>query len=414
MIKSLFRQMWNQRQANVWVWAELIVVLVLLWYAVDLVYNYEASARQPKGYDTENVFDIKLNIKPALQNDSLVMSHSTDYLEQIYNLIRQYQGVEEACFYYGTIPYTDDTQFEGYAPHSDSTHLVNCFIRYVSPTYFNVFRLQPLSGSFDETHWDKNEYPMPALMSVTLSDSLFSGRSGVGETCFNPYFLNSPYPETNYKVMAVLPAHKTDDYERYEPFIYLPSPPLTYWHHIAVRVTPDAVSGFTERFIKEMQGKLAIGPYYLYDINSYADMKEAFDIEQGTVNYLNTTYAVIVFFIFNIFLGMLGTFWFRTRKNRSEIALRMTLGCSKMDIFGHYTLEGFILLGVAAVPAILICLNMQVVDLTVHTLMEPTFGRFIFCFMLAVLLLAVIIFLGIYFPARKAMRIEPAEALHNE
>lgn len=30
-------------------------------------------------------------------------------------------------------------------------------------------------------------------------------------------------------------------------------------------------------------------------------MKEAFDIEQGTVNYLNTTYAVILFFVFNIF-----------------------------------------------------------------------------------------------------------------
>ena len=62
MIKSLFRQMWNQRHANVWVWVELIVVLILLWYSIDLVYNYEAAARQSKGYDTENVFDIQLNI----------------------------------------------------------------------------------------------------------------------------------------------------------------------------------------------------------------------------------------------------------------------------------------------------------------------------------------------------------------
>ena len=65
MIKSLFRQMWNQRHANVWVWVELIVVLILLWYSIDLVYNYEAAARQTKGYDTENVFDIQLNLKSA-------------------------------------------------------------------------------------------------------------------------------------------------------------------------------------------------------------------------------------------------------------------------------------------------------------------------------------------------------------
>lgn len=84
MIKSLFRQMWNQRHANVWVWAELVVVIVLLWYGIDLVYNYEAAARQPKGYDTENVFDIQLNIKPILQRDSVLMSRYTEYLEQIY------------------------------------------------------------------------------------------------------------------------------------------------------------------------------------------------------------------------------------------------------------------------------------------------------------------------------------------
>lgn len=414
MIKSLFRQMWNQRHANVWVWAELVVVLVLLWYGIDLVYNYEASARQPKGYDTENVFDIRVDIKPALQNDSVLMSYSAEYWSQIYHLIREYQGVEEACYYYGTIPYTRKNMYEGYAPHSDSTHVVGCYIRYVSPTYFNVFRLQPLQGSFDANHWDENEYPMPVLMSETLSDSLFSGHNGVGQTCFNPYFLNSTHPETNYKVMAVLPAHKTDEYERYEPFIYLPSPPLTHWHYLSVRVAPDFVAGFTERFMQDMQGKLSIGPYYLYDISSYADMKEAFDIEQGTVNYLNTTYAVIIFFVFNIFLGMLGTFWFRTRKNRSEIALRMALGCSRVNIFGHYVLEGLLLLVLAAVPAILICINMQMVDITVHTLIDPSFGRFLFCFIWAMLLLGMIIFLGIYFPARKAMRIQPAEALHNE
>ena len=45
---------------------------------------------------------------------------------------------------------------------------------------------------------------------------------------------------------------------------------------------------------------------------------------------------------------------------------------------------------------------------------EPAWGRFLLCFVSAMLLLGIIILLGIYFPARKAMRIEPADALHNE
>lgn len=72
------------------------------------------------------------------------------------------------------------------------------------------------------------------------------------------------------------------------------------------------------------------------------------------------------------------------------------------------------LLVIAAIPAWLICFNMWHADLTIHTLMEATFTRFTFCFLTAFFLLAIIIFLGILFPAWRAMKIQPAEALHNE
>ena len=415
MIKSLLKQIWNQRRTNIWVWAELMIVTVLLWYGIDLIYNFEGAARQSKGYDTECVFNVALNKNPLLMKDSAIASRSSVYLDQIYNQIRQYKGVEEACYYYGCVPYTIIKMGEGYAPHSDSTHIVNCNIRYVNPTYFKVFRMQPMAGAIEQKQWKDSEYPMPAVMSSTLSDSLFSRKEAVGKTCFNPYYLNSEHPQTNYKVMAVLPPQKLDDYQRYEPFVYLPAPAeLSSWFQIAVRVDENQVADFAKRFTRDMQKKLAIGPYHLYAVSSYADMKESFDIQEGTVNYLNTAYAIIAFFIFNVFLGMLATFWFRTRKRRSEIALRMAMGSNRQNIFGYYMMEGLLLLALAAVPAMIICLNIQLADLTVHTLIDPTIERFLFCMLLTLLVLAVIIVIGIYFPARKAMKIEPAEALHDE
>lgn len=415
MWKSLFKQIWNQRLANLWVWTALMIVLIILWYSVDLIYNYEGAANRPKGYDTEDVFDITIVLNPTLQNDSVIMSHWKADMDQIYRLVQQYPGVEQACYYYGSIPFTDDVMFQGYSPHSDSTRVSDCFIRYVSPTYFEVFRLKTVSGTFDADRWLEKEYPMPALMSSSLCDSIFHSTNPIGETCFNPYYIGSKQPMTNYKVMAVLPEHKLGDYERYEPFIYLPaSEQMGWWMHIAVRVSPDAIFGFAERFIKEMQPKLAIGPFHLYEVHSYADMKEAYDIQQGTLNYLNSTYAVIAFFLFNIFLSILGTFWFRTRKRQGEIALRMAMGCSPKGVLGYYLSEGLMLLVIAAVPACIICLNVWYADLTIHTLMEPTFGRFVFCFLVSLLLLMVIILLGVCFPALRAMKIQPAEALHDE
>ena len=420
-MKAIWNQIWNQRRANAWVWAALMVVNVLLWYAIDLIYNYEGAAWQPKGYDTEGVFTLKLNNKPLDIINDEVNGNAAEDFTYLYNAIKDYPGVEAVSNYYGSVPYTDEVMFEGYAPHTDSLHVVGCKIRYVLPEYFDVFRLKPIAGQLDVEKWKYAEVPMPVLMSKELADSLFgtSGPDVIGKTCFNPYWMNKPNPSlrvTNYQVMAVLPSHKLDEYQRYEPFIYLPTPnpyPL-FWQHMAIRVHPDHVAGFEERFRKDMQGTLERGMFYMDYIQSYADMKEAFDIEQGTVNYLNTTYAVIAFFLFNVFLSILGIFWFRTHKRRSEIALRMAMGCSRQGVLKHYLTEGWLLLLVAAVPALIICFNIQMGDLTVHTLMDVTSGRFFGCFLVAVGVLALIVAIGIGIPARKAMKIDPAEALHNE
>ena len=418
-MKSVWNQIWNQRRANAWIWVELMVVNVLLWYAIDLVYNYEGAAWQPKGYDTDCVFDLQVTNKPLEMLDDDDNRNAGEDFRYLYNLIKDYPGVEKVGYYYGSVPYSDEVMFEGYASHADSSQTVKCKIRYVSPEYFDIFRLTPVAGSLDAERWIFAENPTPVLMSVELADSLFgtAGADAIGKTCFNPYWLKNPNnPITNYQVMAVLPHHKLDEYQRYEPFIYLPTPrpePL-WWQHVVIRVHPDYVAGFAERFRADMQGIFDRGIFYLKHIQSYADMKEAFDIEQGTMNYLNTTYAVIAFFVFNIFLSILGTFWFRTRKRRSEIALRMAMGCSRQGILKHYLTEGWLLLLSAAVPALIVCFNIQMGDLTVHTLMDVSGGRFIGCFLVAVCVLALIVALGIWFPARQAMKIEPAEALHDE
>ena len=391
---------------------------VLLWYGIDLVYNYEGAAWQPKGYDTSCVFDLTVGTKPLeVINDADNRRAGEDFT-YLYNLIKDYPGVEDVCAYHGSVPYTDNAMFEGYAPHSDSTHVVRSFIRYVTPSYFNVFRLTPLAGQPDEAHWSPAEYPMPVWMSAGLADSLFhlpNVADAVGKTCFNPYWMNTRHPVTNYRVAAVLPRHKLSDYERYEPFIYLPArEEALFWQNVAIRVSPDHVAGFAERFRKDMQPVFDRGIFYLNSIRSYDDMKAAYDVQQGTVNYLNTVYAVAAFFLFNVFLCVFATFWYRTRKRRCEVALRMAMGSNRRAVMAYFLLEGLLLLLMAAVPALVIAFNVRLADLTVHTLMDVTAGRFAGCFGLALLLMALIIVAGIWYPARQAMKIQPAEALHDE
>ena len=80
----------------------------------------------------------------------------------------------------------------------------------------------------------------------------------------------------------------------------------------------------------------------------------------------------------------------------------------------YFLLEGLVLLLLAVIPALVITFNIQLTDLTVHTLTDVSVTRFLGCFAGAFLLMALMIVMSIWYPARRAMKIQPAEALHDE
>ena len=121
-----------------------------------------------------------------------------------------------------------------------------------------------------------------------------------------------------------------------------------------------------------------------------------------------------VFFLLNLFLGVIGTFWFRIEYRREELGLRMALGASRRKIQQWLLWESVCLFAVAFVPALLVCLNIYRMDLLATENMDLTAGRFLLDVALSLLLLLPVILLATWYPARRSAKIEPAEALHYE
>ena len=65
MIHSILHQIWNQRRSNGWLFAELLIVFTLMWYCVDVLYGFAHAERQPKGYDLEHVYKIRISCNPT-------------------------------------------------------------------------------------------------------------------------------------------------------------------------------------------------------------------------------------------------------------------------------------------------------------------------------------------------------------
>jgi putative ABC transport system permease protein len=165
---------------------------------------------------------------------------------------------------------------------------------------------------------------------------------------------------------------------------------------------------FINNLWKDADKQLRVGNLYISDIQSFQDIRTNY--QRWKTNYMRNYLVCGAFLLLNIFLGILGTFWFRTQQRKSEIALMKALGSSNRDVFVREIAEGLILLSIATIFAAIIDFNLAYAGMS----MELETGRFVITVLISYLLIALMIVIGTWFPARKAMKIQPAEALHDE
>ena len=174
-----------------------------------------------------------------------------------------------------------------------------------------------------------------------------------------------------------------------------------------------------------MGRELRIGNFYLKGIQSYSKISLDTDFEFGMTSGIRIRTAMLLFFLFNIMLCVMGTFWYRLRVRREEIGLRMAMGSTRADIRKLLFMEGFALLSVVVLPAMFIegqFVYAGMIDTLgdngnhgfVSYLPDRTILRFIITNCLTWLLLGAALVVAIWIPADKASKMAPAEALHYE
>ena len=415
MMTLILKQIWNQRRSNGWLFAELLIVFTLLWYCIDILYNYTYAEFQSKGYDIEHAYHIELQNNPTQtfytnDPDSLTRFWWKP-VEEIMRRIRNYPGIEAVALWMGTDAYTSNYNYVHQAYTLDSINVQGARIRYVTEDYGRVFHTEMLQGGWDG--WNSQTTPIPAIVSEDMADSIFHRKDVLREEFYDYYA-----PQLHYRVSGVMARQKNMDYSRYNPYIITPIRADFYKNqllpNISVRVRPESDRGFAERFILEMTPQLQVAPFYLFNVQSYEEQKVLRDAAEGITPYIKTARLIVIFFIVNVFLGLMGTFWFRTRHRRSEIGLRMAMGASRGSVRKQLIMEGSLLLVLAAIPAGVICINMLAADLTFTDPTDAGTLRFVFCLLCTWLLMAAMVIVGIWFPAKRAMAIQPAEALHEE
>lgn len=422
MEKKLFIQIHNEWRGNLWLALELLVVSAVMWYIIDMLYCQAATYNEPRGFNIEHCYLIKMGVltekSPEFKPYSDATEQQTAEVRELAERLRHRPEIEAVSLSIGAYPYNGSNSTEEVTYDTLKSPLWT-ICRLATPDFVRVFQYRGAQGETSEQLAEKLQQG-----DFLASNNLFRKyqipmTALVGKKGFHLFgdTLNT------YRLGAALQNVRHDDYTQgyiSHSIVYnldranLFSPGIiTAENELCVRVRADKDKNFIANLKADSEKQYRIGNIYISDIRSFQDIRKNF--QQSNANQMRNYFIGMGFLLLNIFLGLLGTFWFRTQQRRSEIALHKAMGASNQAIFSRLMCEGLFILLIVSVPAILIDYNLAYLELNSWrngTTLE--WDRILSCSILTCVLIALMIVIGIGIPAYRAMKIQPAEALHDE
>ena len=417
MIKHILKLIWNQRKSNSWLLGELLLVFVCLWYIVDyflvVLYTFNASV----GFELDHTYNFQFNAREeGAEGYVTAAEHPSSVGEDLWEAmdrIRRLPGVEAVSFSRFGTPYNTMDNYMALRSDTTGSEAVSCRLYFVSPDYFDVYRILPAAGS--KAGLKEGLAARTAVITEDVAERLFPGQDAVGKTVY------TGNDNQTLMIGAVSRTGRGSEFNKVRPQIFIYQGEgdvkafganMLPWAEVSVRVKPDADKDFAETFMAQKSDQVELGNLYLQNITPLSNIRE--DALREGKSDMKTRTFILFFLLLNIFLGIVGTFWFRTRQRQGEMGLRMALGSTRSQLRMAILGEGVMLLTLVLIPASLICLNIALTDLTSTGLLGNTAGRFIVGILLSYLLIVGMIIAGIWYPANEAASLEPAEALHYE
>lgn len=422
MIKQIFKQIWVERRQNGWLLLELCVVFFFLLLMADFLWVKLKNYMEPKGFDIENTYMLKLKVLDPIAPDYVSPEQSTqkpaDDLFNIIERIKLYPDIENVSVSIHSAPYSMGGYWNGLRVDSIVTPTIRC--RQVTPSYFDVFRIRTSDGKpiqVEETGYKQ------IILTKDMAEYLYGdAHQAIGKEVNTE---NNPEEQANLsRITFVSNLLKRQEFLPYEGgyFEILSISKFGQWIEtndnitqvdVCVRVRPESTRHFQDNFISDMGDRLKENNVYVASVVSSDKLRDNVVGKMLRESVLLMVY-VMIFVLITVFLGVFGAFWLRTRQRRSEIGIRMAMGANRGTIWRSSVIESLCLVSICILPAYLVYINFLYSEILDIARLSFTFGRTMIAFWTALSVMVLIIIGGISWPARRAASIQPVDALRDE
>jgi putative ABC transport system permease protein len=405
-IRHLLKPLWKRKGRNLLLSLEIALAFTVVFAIAAAGLRFWELYRQPVGFEWRDVWSVQLLLPDA-------GSGGLGFDPALYD--RFEQALE-------AMPEVGQVAFAAYSPYErsewnttfvvpGSERRIDSHILQVDDDFVATMGVEVVEGrAFSAA--DEGAAMAPVLINRRFAQAAYPGRSAVGQVLAldEPGATPGSVVRTTSRVVGVFDTFRNQgEYMAPGNFLlsrYSPGGGKAQMRTLLLRVEP----GTPRRFEVELSRRLKlVRNDWSYAINPMADMREA-QLRSATIPLVLLS-VVAAFLLVMVAFGLFGVLWQNTTRRVPEFGLRRAAGATAADITRQVVLEQVLLCLLPIAAALLLLVQVPITGALGEALSWPLFAG------ASVVAVAVMVLVSVAcaaYPAWRASRLSPIDALHHE
>ncbi len=437
MLKIIFKNLWNRRRQNGWLFAELIIVTILTWVVIDPTIVGISDLNSPLGYDADRLVKITVECLPdgaenfdqdrcdpeSRENDYRAVRLKAAALPDVEKCIVEVQGIND-------FGYMSGGHSTGNAA-VDSVVKSSFTVRYLrNEPILSTYGIRAAEGSpsieeLEAMPLGENDL----IITESLDRAYWPDRRGVKDKYFISW--NHSGDTIHTKIAGIVKDFRHRSFIRTSAVCLRPTDLGSNRFYNSMRLTLRLRDGVdAQTYVRDnlplISSELGIGNYYVKSVTSQRDMIASIEDMENISNQRNLYFFIAALFLINLIVGVTGCVWLQTGKRVSELGVMRSYGATRQGIIALLTGESIVLATVAFVIGDLLFLQYALMDglyigagqsedfILTENWVSSFWQHFAIVSAIVYIIIISCSIAGTYFPARHAADINPVDALRDE
>lgn len=404
MFRHLLKPIWKRKGRNLMLSLEILLAFVVVFAIAAASVRYYQLYHLPTGFSHESVWSVQME-----QPDQAGVKHDALMYDKLKRSLLALPEVEQVAFV-NMSPYSNSTwRTEYFLPGSEvgtTTDLMQ-----VSDDFFATTQMTLQEGRwFSSTDEGANE---PAvIVNRRFAEAMFPGQQAVGRSIGADE--SGAKPGTTVRKLNKI-VGVVEDFRSHGEFMIPVNVILT---RFSPQSSPDGVSvlmlkvrpGTSRAFETKLNAQLKlVRNDWSYRISPLSDMRKT--MLRESVIPLIVVSVIAAFLLFMVAFGLFGVLWQHTTQRIPEIGLRRATGATAGNIYRQIIAEQLLLTSLAMLVGLVLLVQLPITRVFGENLSWPLF---LAAAGMSMAIMALVSVLCALYPAWRASRLSPTEALHYE